>query len=110
MIAHVWGMLVPLGEFAARTNFLSALLSACAAGWFFLVAHESLRDLAPRLRLGAAAAGGGAGRVRLHQLAEQQRDRGLRGRDLHDRRDVVAGDALAPPPAHGSREPRGCSS
>jgi hypothetical protein len=57
MIAHVWGMLVPIGEFAARTNFLSALLSAAGAGCFFLVAHESLRELEPRLRLGAAAAG-----------------------------------------------------
>jgi transmembrane protein TMEM260 (protein O-mannosyltransferase) len=57
MIAHVWGMLVPFGEFAARTNFLSALLSAAGAGCFFLVAHESLRELKPRLRLGAAAAG-----------------------------------------------------
>lgn len=57
MIAHVWGMLVPIGEFAARTNFLSALLSALGAGCFFLVAHESLREFEPRLRLGAAAAG-----------------------------------------------------
>jgi hypothetical protein len=57
MIAHVWGMLVPIGEFAARTNFLSALLSAAGAGCFFLVAHESLRELEPHLRLGAAAAG-----------------------------------------------------
>jgi hypothetical protein len=57
MIAHVWGMLVPVGEFAVRTNFLSALLSAAGAGCFFLVAHESLRELEPRLRLGAAAAG-----------------------------------------------------
>ena len=57
MIAHVWGMLVPFGEFAARTNFLSALLSAAGAGCFFLVAHESLPELEPRLRLGAAAAG-----------------------------------------------------
>jgi hypothetical protein len=57
MIAHVWGMLVPVGEFAARTNFLSALLSAAAAGCFFLVAHESLRELEPRVRLASAAAG-----------------------------------------------------
>ncbi|MEP6687808.1 MAG: DUF2723 domain-containing protein [Gemmatimonadales bacterium] len=57
MIAHVWGMLVPIGEFATRTNFLSALLSASGAGCFCLVAHESLRELPPRLRLGAAAAG-----------------------------------------------------
>ena len=30
LIAHVWGMLVPIGEFAYRTNLLSALLSAAA--------------------------------------------------------------------------------
>ena len=47
MIAHVWGMLVPVGEYAARTNLLSALLSAAGAGCFFLVAHESLRQLEP---------------------------------------------------------------
>jgi len=57
MIAHVWAMLVPVGEFAARTNLLSALLSAGAAGCLFLVAHESMRDFEPRLRLLGAAAG-----------------------------------------------------
>src|SRR5439155_12771180 len=57
MIAHVWAMLVPVGEFAARTNLLSALLSAGAAGFLFLVAHESMRDFEPRLRLLGAAAG-----------------------------------------------------
>ena len=31
MIAHTWGLLVPLGEFAYRTNVLSALFSASAA-------------------------------------------------------------------------------
>ena len=66
MIAHVWAMLFPIGEYAYRTNFLSALLSALAAGCFFLVAHESIRamtrdlggEAARRLRLagGAAAA------------------------------------------------------
>jgi len=43
MIAHVWAMLVPIGEYAVRTNLLSAVLSAAAAGFFFLVAHESIR-------------------------------------------------------------------
>jgi hypothetical protein len=43
MIAHVWAKIVPIGEFALRTNLLSAVLSAAAAGLFFLVAHESLR-------------------------------------------------------------------
>jgi hypothetical protein len=46
IIAHVWGTLIPFGEFAWRTNLLSAVLSAGAAGFLFLVAHESLRVLA----------------------------------------------------------------
>jgi Protein of unknown function (DUF2723) len=45
LIAHVWAMLVPIGEYAVRTNFLSALLSATGAGFFFLVAHESIRHI-----------------------------------------------------------------
>ncbi len=45
LIAHVWGLLVPIGEFAFRTNMLSALLSAAGAGFFFLVVHESLRGV-----------------------------------------------------------------
>ncbi len=64
MIAHVWAMLFPVGEYAFRTNLLSALLSAAGAGLFFLVAHQSIRamtaDLAGEdarlLRLGGAAA------------------------------------------------------
>ena len=95
MIAHVWGMLVPVGEFAARTNLLSALFSAAGAGCFFLVVHESLAAT-PEPRAAArrgAAAGALLGGVHLHQLAELQRDRGLRRRDVHHRRDVVAGAA-----------------
>jgi len=57
MIAHVWALLAPIGEYAARTNLLSALLSAAGAGCFFLVAHESLRAFEPRLRLAGAVAG-----------------------------------------------------
>jgi hypothetical protein len=57
MVAHVWGMLVPVGEYAVRTNLLSALFSAAGAGGFFLVIHESLRGAEPRFRLLAAAAG-----------------------------------------------------
>jgi hypothetical protein len=64
LIAHVWAMLVPLGEYAVRTNLLSAFLSAGAAGFFFLVAHESIgaftADLDERsakvLRIGGGAA------------------------------------------------------
>ena len=33
MIAHVWAMLFPVGEYAVRTNLLSALLSAAGAGF-----------------------------------------------------------------------------
>jgi hypothetical protein len=49
MIAHVWALLIPIGEYAARTNLLSAVLSAAAAGFFFLVAHESVRLLTPEM-------------------------------------------------------------
>jgi transmembrane protein TMEM260 (protein O-mannosyltransferase) len=64
MIAHVWATVFPIGEYAFRTNLLSALLSAAGAGFFFLVAHESIRALtsslegetARILRLGGAMA------------------------------------------------------
>jgi transmembrane protein TMEM260 (protein O-mannosyltransferase) len=64
MIAHVWALLLPFGEYAVRTNLLSAILSAAAAGLFFLVTHESIRLLtngidnatARLLSLGGAAA------------------------------------------------------
>ena len=64
MIAHVWAMLVPIGEYALRTNLLSAILSAAGSGFFFLVAHESIRALTTDLdestgrlmRLGGASA------------------------------------------------------
>ena len=32
LIAHVWALLVPLGEYAVRTNLLSAIFSAAGAG------------------------------------------------------------------------------
>ncbi len=57
MIAHTWGLLLPIGEYAYRTNLLSAVLSASAAGFFFLVVHESLRGWPASLRMAAAAAG-----------------------------------------------------
>ena len=64
LLAHVWGLLVPIGEWAYRTNLLSAVFSASAAGLFFLAIHQSLRgaftDLpestARLLRVGGAAA------------------------------------------------------
>ena len=64
MIAHVWAMVFPIGEYAFRTNLLSALLSSLGAGFFFLVAHETIRTLTADLpdetgrilRLGGSAA------------------------------------------------------
>ncbi|HEU4647862.1 MAG TPA: DUF2723 domain-containing protein [Gemmatimonadales bacterium] len=69
LLAHVWALLVPLGEYAARTNLLSAAASAAGAGFLVLVAHESTRRLAVGLgpgperlvRLGGAIAAGVAG-------------------------------------------------
>ena len=65
MVAHVWAGILPVGEYAVRTNLLSALFSAAGAGFFFLVVHESLRawvghtdDRQSRaIRVGTAAAG-----------------------------------------------------
>jgi hypothetical protein len=65
VMGHVWGMIFPFGEFAFRTNLLSALFSAAGAGCWFLVLHESagryLHEEDPNapalLRLAAAAAG-----------------------------------------------------
>lgn len=65
MMGHVWGMIFPVGEFAFRTNLLSAMFSSAAAGFWFLVLHEAaagtLRDAESRDRrwlAGAAAAAG----------------------------------------------------
>lgn len=54
MIAHVWAAVVPLAEYAQRTNLLSATLSASGAGFFFLVVHETLTRGTPELE-GAVA-------------------------------------------------------
>ncbi|HRZ10352.1 MAG TPA: DUF2723 domain-containing protein, partial [Gemmatimonadales bacterium] len=66
MLGHVWAVLFPVGEYAWRTNLMSATFSAMAAGFFFLVAHETLRlgsaELAPgRRRLLALGGGVAAG-------------------------------------------------
>jgi hypothetical protein len=42
MIAHVWAAILPFGEYAQRTNLLSATLSAMGAGCMFLVVHETM--------------------------------------------------------------------
>ena len=64
LIAHTWGMLFPVGEYAWRLNLLSALCGATAAGCWFLVAHGTTRrmcadlEAAPRraIALGSGAA------------------------------------------------------
>ena len=43
MIAHVWAILLPIGEYAVRTNLLSALLSAAGAGFFSVSTSFSKR-------------------------------------------------------------------
>ena len=49
LIGHVWGALVPFGEYAQRLNLLSATLSALGAGCFFLVVHDGLARVASGL-------------------------------------------------------------
>ncbi len=64
LIAHVWALLVPVGEYAYRTNLLSACCSSAAAALLFLVVHHSMRgvvaglpdDSARLLRTGGATA------------------------------------------------------
>lgn len=43
LLAHVWGGLVPIGEFAYRTNLMTAIFSAATAALFFLLVAQALR-------------------------------------------------------------------
>jgi hypothetical protein len=45
MLGHVWGNLLPIGEYAFRLNLMSAFFSALAAGAWFLVVWQSLQPL-----------------------------------------------------------------
>jgi hypothetical protein len=45
MLGHVWGSLLPFGEYAFRLNLMSAFFSSLAAGALFLVVWESLRPI-----------------------------------------------------------------
>lgn len=61
MLSHVWATLLPIGEWAWRTNLLSAVCGAAGAGLWFLVAHETIRGLTEDMEEGLArilAAGG----------------------------------------------------
>jgi hypothetical protein len=62
LLGHVWAGLLPFGEYAWRTNLMSAIFSALAAGCFFLVAHEALAfattEVEPRTRRIVCLGGG----------------------------------------------------
>ena len=65
MMGHVWGMIFPVGEFAFRTNLLSAIFSSAGAGCWFLVLQESagryLEEMEPRGRAVLQTVAGAAG-------------------------------------------------
>lgn len=46
LVGHVWGLLIPFGDYAWRLNLLSAVSGAVAAGLWFLVTHSLVRRLA----------------------------------------------------------------
>jgi hypothetical protein len=56
LLGHVWGELLPFGEFAYRTNLMSATFSAASAAVFFLLMVHVLNDRDPLFRFGGAAA------------------------------------------------------
>jgi len=43
LLDHVWCWLVPLGQYAFRSNLMTALFSAAGAGFFFLLMAQALR-------------------------------------------------------------------
>lgn len=66
MLGHTFARVVPFGEYAFRTNLLSALFASAGAGFWFLVLWESLGRSAsppsapapgPQFRVAAAIAG-----------------------------------------------------
>lgn len=62
LLGHAWAALFPVGEYAWRTNLMSATFSALAAAGFFLVAHDALQRAAADLAEGPrrlVAVGGG---------------------------------------------------
>jgi transmembrane protein TMEM260 (protein O-mannosyltransferase) len=61
MIAHVWGAVFAVGEYAWRLNLLSAILGALGAACFFLVIHEGLARWTARLEPARARLMAGSG-------------------------------------------------
>ncbi|MDX2221409.1 MAG: DUF2723 domain-containing protein, partial [Rhodospirillaceae bacterium] len=63
LLAHVWGLVVPFGDYAWRLNLMSAVCGAIAAGAWFLVVHASAARAADAPRWVAPMAGWGAALV-----------------------------------------------
>ena len=61
MLGHVWATLLPVGEWAFRTNLMTAVFAATSAALYFLVIHESLAGWTGWGRLATAAAAAFAG-------------------------------------------------
>ena len=59
ILAHTWGLLPIMGEYAARINLFAAMTSAAAAGFWFLVAERWLQPIVSfrPARLASAFAG-----------------------------------------------------
>ena len=47
ILAHTWGLIPWLHGYAARINLMSAMMSACSAGFWFLIAERWLRPVVP---------------------------------------------------------------
>ncbi|HVO35314.1 MAG TPA: DUF2723 domain-containing protein [Gemmatimonadales bacterium] len=47
ILAHTWGLIPWLHGYAARINLMSAVMSACSAGFWFLIAERWLRPVVP---------------------------------------------------------------
>ncbi len=60
LLGHVWGNAFSLGEFAWRTNLMSAVFSAAAAGFWFLIVYQVLVKLVPGDDRGLRYAGAAA--------------------------------------------------
>ncbi len=47
LLDHVWSWLIPFGQYAYRSNLMTAVFSAAAAGLFFLVVAQAFRGRWP---------------------------------------------------------------
>lgn len=54
LLGHVWALLVPVGEYAWRTNLMSAVFGASGAALWFLVAFQVVRQFTRELPAASA--------------------------------------------------------